>query len=91
LIRSKHEYVSVAWKSVTITDSDKLERIQREFASLWHNTFFQGMEHHYDKLLERLNLLTLHNRRRHFHAFSLINVAPCARNSRPSGSYSEHA
>jgi hypothetical protein len=32
------------------------------------------MEYHYDNLLERLNLLTLHNRRRHFDALFLVNV-----------------
>jgi hypothetical protein len=32
------------------------------------------VEYHYDKLLERLNLPTLHNRRRHFDALFLINV-----------------
>jgi hypothetical protein len=32
------------------------------------------MEDHYDNLLERLNSLTLHKRRRHFDALLLINV-----------------
>jgi hypothetical protein len=32
------------------------------------------MKYHYDNLLERLNLLTLHNRRRQFDALFLINV-----------------
>jgi hypothetical protein len=36
--------------------------------------FFQDREYHYDNLLERLNLLTLHNRHRHFDALFLINV-----------------
>jgi hypothetical protein len=40
--------------------------------------------------LERLNLLTLHNRRHHFDALLVINVSVCPlwpRNSRRSGSY----
>jgi hypothetical protein len=37
LVRSKLEYTSVAWKSVTITDFNKLERVQRKFAALCHN------------------------------------------------------
>jgi hypothetical protein len=51
-----------------ITDSYKLERIQRQSAALSHNRFFQNIEYHYGNLLERLNLLTPHNRRRHFDA-----------------------
>jgi hypothetical protein len=52
LVRSKLEYASAAWNSVTITDSSKLESIQRKFAALCHNTFFQDMEYHRDNLLE---------------------------------------
>jgi hypothetical protein len=39
---------------------------------------FQDVEYHYDKLLEKLNLLTLHIRRRHFDALFILalNVAP---------------
>jgi hypothetical protein len=33
LVRSKLEYASVAWNSVTITDSNKLEHVQRKFFS----------------------------------------------------------
>jgi hypothetical protein len=40
LIRSKLEYASIAWNSVTITDSNKLERVQRKFAALCHKRFF---------------------------------------------------
>jgi hypothetical protein len=34
LLRSKLEYASVVWNSVTSTDSNKLERIQQKFASV---------------------------------------------------------
>jgi hypothetical protein len=46
--------------------------------------FFQDVEYHYDNILEKLNLQTLHIRRRHFDALFLINVfcdakyCPCA-------------
>jgi hypothetical protein len=60
--------------SVTIADSNKLERIQRTFAALCHNRFFRDMEYQYHNLLEWLNLLTLYNTHRHFDALFLINV-----------------
>jgi hypothetical protein len=41
LVRSKLEYASVAWNSVTITDPNKLERVQRKFAALYHKDFFK--------------------------------------------------
>jgi hypothetical protein len=39
-----------------------------------YNGRFQDVEYHYDRILERLNLLTLDIRRRHFDALFLINV-----------------
>jgi hypothetical protein len=74
LVRSKLECASVAWNSVTITDSNKLERVQKKFAALFHKTFFQDVEYHHDNISEKLNLQTLHIRRRHFVALFLINV-----------------
>jgi hypothetical protein len=74
LFRSKLEYASVAWNSVTITDSNKLERVQRKFASFCHNWFFQDVEYHYDRILEKLNLQTLHIRRRYFDPLFLLIV-----------------
>jgi myo-inositol catabolism protein IolC len=68
LVRSKLEYASEAWNSVTITDSNKLERLQRKFAALCHKRFFRDVEYHYDNILEKLNLQTLYIRRRHFDA-----------------------
>jgi hypothetical protein len=66
--------IIIVWNSVAIADSNKLERIQRKFAALCHNRFLRDMEYHYDNLLELFNLLTLHNRRRHFGALFLVNV-----------------
>jgi hypothetical protein len=34
LVRSRLEYASVVWNSITATDSKKLERIQQKFASV---------------------------------------------------------
>jgi hypothetical protein len=83
LVRSKLKYVSVAWNSVTATDSNKLERVQRKFAALCHKRFFRDMEYHYDIILEKLNLQTLHTRRRHIDALFLIN-AFCGTKNCPS-------
>jgi hypothetical protein len=43
LVRSKIEYASVFWNSITITDSAKLERIQRKFVALCYSRFFNGV------------------------------------------------
>jgi hypothetical protein len=45
------------------------------FGTLCYNRSFQDMEYHYGNLLERLHLLTLHNRRRHFDDLFLIKVS----------------
>jgi hypothetical protein len=39
LSRSKLEYASVVWNSVTTTDANKVERIQQKFAALCYNRF----------------------------------------------------
>jgi hypothetical protein len=63
-----------AWNSVTATDSNKLERVQRKFVALYHRRFFHDMEYHYAIILEKLNLQTLHIKRRHIDALFLINA-----------------
>jgi hypothetical protein len=51
LVRAKLEYASVVWNSVTNTDSNKLERIQRKFAALCHRRFFSDIGYHYSDML----------------------------------------
>jgi hypothetical protein len=66
--------VSVLWNSIKNSDFNKLERIQRKFAALCHNRFFQNIGYHYISILDKLNLQTLDVRRRHIDALFLINV-----------------
>jgi hypothetical protein len=40
LIRYKLEYASVVWNKLTLTDSNKIENIQRKFANLCYYRFF---------------------------------------------------
>jgi hypothetical protein len=42
LILSKLEYASVAWNSLTLADSNKLENIQKKFANLCYTRFFRS-------------------------------------------------
>jgi hypothetical protein len=37
---SENKYASVVWNSITSTDADKLERIQKKFTALCRNRFF---------------------------------------------------
>jgi hypothetical protein len=39
LVRSKLEYASIAWNNLTITDSNKLESIQKKFGHLCYRRF----------------------------------------------------
>jgi hypothetical protein len=72
LIRSKLEYASVVWNSLTTTDANKLERIQRKFAALCYNRFLPQVHYTYSNALERLKLHTLRKRRNHLDALFLI-------------------
>jgi hypothetical protein len=36
-VRSELEFASVAWNSVTLTDSSKIEGVQRKFANMYYN------------------------------------------------------
>jgi hypothetical protein len=76
LVRRQLERASVAWNSVTITDSNKLESIHRKFAAFCYIRVIQDVQYYYDttNMLEKLNLQTLHIRRPHFDALFLIIV-----------------
>jgi hypothetical protein len=75
LVRSRLEYASVIWNNLTLTDSKKLESIQRKFANLCHYRFPQLVSpRNYDLILNCINFRTLYSRRRHLHALFLINV-----------------
>jgi hypothetical protein len=73
LVRSKLEYASVAWNSITSTDASKLERIQRKFVSLCHRRFFSHLPYSY-VALNHLEFHTLSDRRCHLDALFLLNV-----------------
>ena len=75
LVRSKLEYASVAWNSITSTDSFKLVRIQRKFVALCYERFLsKKFEYNYNNLLELVKCQSLHSRRRNLDALFLFNV-----------------
>jgi hypothetical protein len=59
LVRSKLEYASVAWNSITTTDSAKLERIQKKFLSVCFCCYFSPSSYSYMSALENLRLHSL--------------------------------
>jgi hypothetical protein len=74
LIRSKLEYASVVWNSITTTDANKLERIQQKFAALCYKRFLPRVHYTYSNALEHLKLHTLRKRRYHLDVLFLIQV-----------------
>jgi hypothetical protein len=71
--RSKFQYASIVWNSITATDTKKLECIQQKFAALCYNHFLPYV-HYIMPTLEYLKLHTLHKRRYHLDALFLIQV-----------------
>jgi hypothetical protein len=74
LVRSKVEYVSGVWNSITSTDAKKLEHIQQKFAALCLKRFLPQVDYSYNHALEQLKLHTLHKRRYHLDAPFLTQV-----------------
>jgi hypothetical protein len=75
LIKSKIEYTSVVWNNLTLTDSNKTENIQREFAILClYPLLHFDILRNYDLILDFLNFRILHLRRRPLEALFPINV-----------------
>jgi hypothetical protein len=74
LVRSKLEYASVVWNSITSTDANKLERIQQRFAALCFNRFFPQVHYCYSLALEVLKLRTLHMNRHRLDALFRTQV-----------------
>jgi hypothetical protein len=63
LIRSKLEYASVVGNNLSLTDSNKIENIQRKFANLCYYRFFQAdILLNYNYILNSLTFRTLHSR-----------------------------
>jgi hypothetical protein len=73
-VRSKLEYASVVWNSITTTDANILERIQQKFAALCYNRFLPHVHYSFAKSLEYLKLHTLRKRSYHLDALFIIQV-----------------
>jgi hypothetical protein len=74
IIRSKLEYSSVVWINLSLTDSNKIETLQRKFANICYLLFQAYFLRNYNSILNSLNFRTLHSRRRHLDYLFLINV-----------------
>jgi hypothetical protein len=68
LVRSRLEYASVLWNSITSTDANKLERIQQKFAFVCFCRFLPHIPYSYTLALEKLSLHSLRKRRHHLDA-----------------------
>jgi hypothetical protein len=58
VLRSKLQYASVVWNSITLMDSCKLQRIQSKFAALCYGRFVSGICHNkptYEVILVTMN------------------------------------
>jgi hypothetical protein len=51
---SKLEYDLLSWKTIRITDSNKVVDVHRKFAAVCRNRLFQDMEYKNVNLLEKL-------------------------------------
>lgn len=63
LIQSQLEYVSLTWNNLTLSDSNKVENIQRTFVSLCYSLFIQlRFPRNYNPVLNNLNFKTRYSR-----------------------------
>jgi hypothetical protein len=74
LVRSKVEYASVVWNSITSTDAKKIGTHSAEVCALCYKRFFPQVDYSYDLALDQLKLHTLHKRRCHLDALFLTQV-----------------
>jgi hypothetical protein len=74
LVRSKVEYASIVSNSVASTDTNKLERIQQNFAALCFNLFFPQFHCSYALDLDQLKFHTQRKRRYHLDALFITLV-----------------
>jgi hypothetical protein len=74
LVRSRLEYASVVWNSITSTDANKLERIQQKFASVCVYRFFSNVSYAYNAALDKLGLQSLRTRRHYLDALFFVQV-----------------
>jgi hypothetical protein len=75
LIRSKLEYASVVWNSITSTNAKELERIQQKFASVCVSLPFPRVPYSCTFALEKSSLHSLLKRRHHLDAlFFFVQV-----------------
>jgi hypothetical protein len=60
VVRSKIEFVPVAWNSATLPDFYKIEKVQKKFATLCYiRFFFKFGSKENEEILNRLNLSPL--------------------------------
>jgi hypothetical protein len=70
LFRSKLEYSSAVWNSITSTDTKKLECIQQKFGPVYFYRSSQRVPYSYTFVLEKLSLHSLRKRRH------CLNISP---------------
>jgi hypothetical protein len=74
LFKSKLEYASIVWNSITSTDANGLKRTQQKFASLYFNHVFLYIHYGYAYALEELKLHVSQKKRCHLVALFRIEV-----------------